>query len=92
MAKRTEQAIGRNAGRVIKALGNLAAAAEDLGEVCDDLTVEMAALESGDLEREMIGTWLCSAARSRAAVGNALEFMRRTDWLRFYPATTGGRQ
>jgi len=90
MAKRTEAAIGRNALRVVQALGQLATAAENLGDVCDDLNVEAAQLDDADLEHELISTWLCSAVRCRTAVQNALYFMQRTDWLRFLPERTVG--
>jgi len=90
VSKQTAEAIGRTALRVVKALGNIAAASEELASVCDDLGAEAAALPEGSAERELISTWHCTAFRSRVAMENALEFLKRSDWLHHLPERTIG--
>lgn len=90
MSKRTAEAIGRTSLRVIKALGKIADASEDLAGVCADLQADIALLPDESPDRDLIATWACTAMRSRAAIDNAMQFLKRSDWLHHLPERTIG--
>lgn len=90
MSKTVADAIGRTSVRVIKAMAKLAEAGEELAGVCEDLQSAAAACPPESPDRDAINVWACTALRSQVAVNNALEFIKRGDWLYHLPSRTVG--